>query len=107
MDAKEFLRDLKRMCDAYDGSCHGCPANLTPKDGCRLRILRQLDISEAEVNAVENWAKEHPIVTNRQKVEEVFGSDSKILIAMPSNWLDLEYHDPKCKEENKDETYIE
>lgn len=107
MDVKDFLRDLKRMCDSHDGSCIGCPGNLTPKDGCRLRILRHIDISEAEVNAVEKWSKENPFVTNRQIVEEVFGSDSKILIAMPSNWLDLEYHDPKCKEEDEDETYIE
>lgn len=107
MDAKDFLRDLKRMCNSHDGSCVGCPGNLMPNDRCRLRVLRHIDISEAEVNAVENWSKEHPFVTNRQKVTEVFGSDSKILIAMPSNWLDLEYFDPKCEEENEDETYIE
>lgn len=106
MDAKDFFRDLKRMCNSYDGYCVTCPGNLTPKDRCRLRILGHIDISEAELNAVENWAKEHPIVTNRQKVEEVFGSESMILIAMPSNWLDQEYFDPKCKEENEDETHI-
>lgn len=106
MDVKEFLRDLKRMCNSYDGSCIGCPGSSIPKNGCELLVLKHLDISEAEVNAVENWAKEHPLVTNRQKIEEVFGSGSKILIAMPSNWLDLEYYEPKCEEEDEDKTYI-
>lgn len=106
MDAKDFLRDSKRMCEAHDHSCHNCPGDLTPKDGCIIRVLNTLDIRDAEIEAVENWAKENPLVTNRQKVTEVFGSDSKILIAMPSNWLDLEYFDPKCKGD-EDETYID
>lgn len=107
MDIKDFLRDAKRMCEAQDGTCHNCPVDTTPFSGCIIRVLNSFDIQDTEIEAVENWAKEHPLVTNRQKVEEVFGSDSKILIAMPSNWLDLEYHDPKCKEEDEDETYIE
>lgn len=104
MDIRDFIKNAKRMCNAYDGSCNGCPGNLSPKEGCIIQVLNAFDIRGAEIEAVENWAKAHPLVTNRQKVEEVFGSESKILIAMPSNWLDLEYFEPKCKEENEDET---
>lgn len=105
MDARDFIKNAKRMCNAHDGSCHDCPGNSTPKDGCIIRVLNSFDIRDAEIEAVENWAKEHPLVTNRQKITEVFGLNSKILMAMPSHWLDQEYVEPKSKED-EDGTYI-
>lgn len=68
LNAVEFIKTRKRMCD----SIHSCAAcELGSLDyGCR-------DFTDAEperaVEIVENWGKRHPLKTNREKFEEVFG----------------------------------
>ena len=63
MDALEFLKERKRMCNSYDG-CKGCPfgdskcvidSTISDKDFKRI------------VATVEQWSKEHPRKT-RQSV---------------------------------------
>lgn len=63
MDALEFLKEQKRMCNSYKW-CKGCPleegkcvvSDVTPDKDC-----------ERIVTAVEQWSKEHPRKT-RQSV---------------------------------------
>lgn len=64
MDALEFLRERKRMCESFGTSCDGCPLHGHPctsissmNDGDCERLLVE----------VEQWSKEHPRKT-RQSV---------------------------------------
>ena len=64
MDALEFLKEWKRMCESFGTSCDGCPLHGGPctdinsmNDGDLKRILVK----------VEQWSKKHPRKT-RQSV---------------------------------------
>ena len=63
MDALEFLRELKRMCDSYK-SCEGCPFDDIK---CSINALFYDDEYDKSVDIVEQWSKEHPRKT-RQSV---------------------------------------
>lgn len=74
MDAKEYIRTHKRMCEKYGDTCKGCP--LIDK-GCysysALTILPKnpdedlVELNESVVDLVEKWAKENPIKTRQSK----------------------------------------
>jgi hypothetical protein len=65
MDALEFIKEAKRMCESYE-ECEACPANADGFDDCRIDHMHDIDAENA-VNIVEKWAKEHPKKT-RQSV---------------------------------------
>lgn len=65
MDALEFIKETKRMCESYE-ECEACPANADGFNNCRIDHMRDIDAENA-VNIVEKWAKEHPKKT-RQSV---------------------------------------
>lgn len=107
MDIKDFLRDAKRMCEAHDRTCLNCPGDQILRRNCRLRILNQIGVSVDEINVVKKWSEEHPFISNRQKVIEIFGEDSSLILEnMSEVWAASEYKNPN-KEEDEDETYIE
>ena len=64
MEALEFLKERKRMCRSFGGSCRGCPCE---KDRCGTTTYASDDDYKRTVAAVEQWAKEHPRKT-RQSV---------------------------------------
>ena len=63
MDAKEFLKERKRMCDSIEGSesdsCEGCPLN---DNGfyfdCDFDVCARH--ADQVVQLVEQWSREHP-----------------------------------------------
>lgn len=61
MDALEFLRERKRMCNSYKG-CEGCPL---AKGRCVIGTSDE--DCERIIATVEKWSKEHPRKT-RQSV---------------------------------------
>ena len=63
MDALEFLKERRRMCDSY-GDCEGCPLEGAE---CVIKDMMSEDTCKRIVAAVENWSKEHPRKT-RQSV---------------------------------------
>ena len=63
MDALEFLKERKRMCDSYK-SCEGCPFDDIK---CSINSLLYDDEYDRSVAIVEQWSKEHPRKT-RQSV---------------------------------------
>ena len=82
MTEEEFQRNLIKMWDSIrsthkgeetcDGvCCANCPLN---KEVCRVDTNTVLHSYKA-IEIVENWAKEHPIVTNADKFREVFGKE--------------------------------
>ena len=63
MDALEFLRDRRRMCNSYR-NCEGCPL----EDGkCVVSDVAPDEDYKRIIAAVEQWSKEHPRKT-RQSV---------------------------------------
>ena len=63
MDALEFLKELKRMCNYYS-HCKGCPL-----DGSKCVIDNAVSDEDCKrfAASVEQWSKEHPRKT-RQSV---------------------------------------
>ena len=78
MDAVEYVKQLKRMCDYYV-NCGDCPAG--SYEGCSsLNGIANL------VPIVEQWAKEHPVKTRqseflKQYPEAEIGDDGLLRIA--------------------------
>lgn len=81
LSKEEFQKELVRMWDSVREvskgrmSCGGveckvCPFDKLTAGDCPTNVL----IHAMEViEIVEKWSKEHPIVTNRDKLKEVFG----------------------------------
>lgn len=96
MEAKVFLSEFKRMCN--NSTCGGC------EFFGKYCEYPEIDGStDAAVDAVEAWSKEHPIVTNAAKLKEVFSitfdtlpnGDSRIYqngkFMRFEDWLNAEY----------------
>ena len=76
MDAKQFLTEYKRMCDSFDENgadpCAGCPLNEAGfKYGCDMMALAEK--ADMAVKLVEDWSRDHPVMTNAMVFEDVFG----------------------------------
>ena len=65
MDAVEFLRERRRMCNAQD-NCGTCPIGIVCDDYFVNHNYSQ-EKASGMVSTVEQWAKEHPVKT-RQSV---------------------------------------
>lgn len=63
MEALEFLKERKRMCNSYDG-CKGCPFG---DSKCVIESTISDEDFKRIVATVEQWSKEHPRKT-RQSV---------------------------------------
>lgn len=62
MDAIEYLKELKRMCDSYP-SCLICPLfNWSNEYRVKCHVF-QKNHPEKAVELVEKWSKEHPAKT--------------------------------------------
>ena len=65
MDALEFIKEAKRMCESYE-ECEACPANADGFDDCRIDNMQAIDAADA-VAIVEKWSKENPIKTRNSE----------------------------------------
>lgn len=82
MDAVEFLKKLKRMCDKNRDSCHGscyvCEIFVKKVEksiSCSSFIK---EYPEEAVSIVEKWSAEHPAKTRQSEFLNVF-PDAEIL----------------------------
>lgn len=66
MDALEFLKEHKRMCNEYSRSYNGC-CDCPLVSHCSISSTASDDDNKKTVAAVEQWSKEHPRKT-RQSV---------------------------------------
>ena len=79
MTKEEYQKNLVRMYDSlrtkYIGerSCRGVDCNNCPFDGKVCNIGEKNFHAHKSIEIVENWAEQHPVKTNSQKFEEVFG----------------------------------
>lgn len=71
MDAIKFMKEIKRIHETYK-DCANCPLDETLDDNtiCSDFIF---SYPEEVIEIVKKWSKEHPIITNAMKFEEVFG----------------------------------
>lgn len=65
MDAVEFLRERRRMCNAQD-NCGTCPIGIVCDDYFVNHNYSQ-EKASGMVSTVEQWAKEHPIKTRQSE----------------------------------------
>lgn len=75
MEFQEFNKKLKRMCKSVKVgvNCSKCEFYTIKHGGaCGYYVMNEPEKAEA---IVRKWADEHPIVTNRMKYKEVFGSE--------------------------------
>lgn len=103
MDAVKFLKEKKRMCELYD-ECQPCPVYDKRSEPQYESYSCDQFVScfpEKAVKIVEKWSKEHPIMTNKIKFEEVFGKtcdeSGELVLARPS-WWEAEYIEPREEE---------
>ena len=85
MEALEFLKERKRMCRSFGGSCTGCPCE---KVRCVINAHVSDDDYKRIVAMVEEWSAAHPRKT-RQSVfleqwPEASSDDLGVLKVCPS-----------------------
>lgn len=68
MDALEFLRERKRMCNLCK-HCEGCPLE---RAGCGLGTSASDEEYEKIIATVEQWSKEHPRNTRQTELLKMF-----------------------------------
>lgn len=76
MDAVEFLRERRRMCNAQD-NCGTCPIGIVCDDYFVNHNYSQ-EKASGMVSTVEQWAKEHPIKTRQSEFLKHY-PDARIL----------------------------
>lgn len=80
MDALEFAKEIKRMCDSRDG-CYDCDLFCVGEISfCEVGNL------EKAIPIVEKWSKEHPKVTNLDHFAEEL---EKLGYKVDKNYLSL------------------
>ena len=77
MEFKEAMKTRKRMCDYYS-KCKDCP--LFMLDSC-LSTLEEVNELDEYEKILEEWVKEHTVMTNADKYIEIikntFGEDAE------------------------------
>lgn len=86
MDALEFLRGRKRMCESFGTSCDGCPLHRHPCTS--ISSMNDGDLERLLVE-VEKWSKEHPRKTRQSAFLEqwpnVAVSENGVIKIRPCN----------------------
>lgn len=69
MDALEFLKEERRMCNSFDIGCVKCPLG---DIGCCVSPEETDEEFEKEIAIVERWSKEHPRKTRQSEFLKLF-----------------------------------
>lgn len=108
MEAIEFLKEAQRLCEQSRHCSMVCPLyercifDFKYEDESSKETWERI---EKAVAIIEQWSKEHPVQTNAQKFEEVFGfhpADFKTLFCFNKSydgkkliWWDDPYKEPE------------
>jgi len=95
MEALDYFKEAQRMCKSYYDCNKGCPLVNSP-----CGFIRCIEgYSDAEIRCVikvvEQWSKEHHVITNAQKFKEVFGIDVSNGDMTRFPWWDEPYKEPE------------
>ena len=109
MEFQEFFKQHERMCKLYK-KCNSCPIG---NSGVSCQRIVPEDNAIKLEQIVEQWAKENPIPTNKDKFQEVFGQMPSSLVCLfvdnklkcgscseceYNDWWEKEYKLPKGEE---------
>ena len=94
MEVFDCLKEAQRMCKSYP-DCKGCPL-INFACGFIRCIERFSDEDiQCQIKIVEQWSKEHPIITNARKFKEIFGLPAHCMIDQDAQWWDEPYEEPE------------
>lgn len=110
MNAVEFFKTRARMCKAHE-DCPGCPLEIFC--GRDYEEQGEADCIIKGVNAVEQWAKEHPVKTRQSEFLKMFPNAQKssngVLDICPRKFNPEKYKgatpDKICINDNADDEY--
>ena len=84
MDALKYLETKGRMTNSCQIDCRNCPLAYKNNGKSIQCTALERDYSNEAIKIVEEWGKEHPIISNMDKYKEViketFGDDFEIEI---------------------------
>lgn len=111
MTKENYEQNLIRLWDSlrteYKGSrtcagvnCHDCPLNLL----CNLDIGATIIDAYRYIEIVNNWVKEHPVMTNAMKFKEIFGTQPSGISSYNDFW-DKEYKEQDPSTGNEQECH--
>ena len=92
MEALEFLKERKRMCRSFGGSCEGCPLEGTK---CVVSSIVPDEDYKRIIATVEQWSKEHPRKTRQSVFLKMFPNvmlNDKGQFGFCPKMLDTAYH---------------
>lgn len=107
MEALEFLKERKRMCRSFGGSCTGCPCE---KVRCVINAHVSDDDYKRIVAMVEEWSAAHPRKTRQsvflEQYPETQIDDTGVLSVCPAiissahriNGGECAHYHKKCSE---------
>ena len=113
----QFKKDLIRMFDAYryhdsghmgEPNCKGVVCSINCPLGVEGKCCNVTNFDFGTIKIVYNWAKEHPVVTNHDKLIKTFGNKNFnfILSSLRNDmideygvWLNEEYKEPQEEKE--------
>lgn len=102
MDAVEYLREKVRMCKSHI-DCDRCQLR-EKKEESNSCYTFEIQHPKESVSIVEKWSREHPVMTNAMKFEEVFGTVQAVKDGPISQefykWLIKPYKEPEVEECN-------
>lgn len=90
MDAKEFVKEHKRMCEYYYGGVckkngEDCPLRNRPCDSIKC-------LTETIIDDVESWSKTHPIETRQSQMLKNYPNakmwDGEVFLSLCPKHLD-------------------
>lgn len=73
MDAVEFIRERKRMCDSFSPDCEGCRID-EAKPVMSECFQWMLDNPEKAVSFIERWSAVHPRKTRQSEFLKMFST---------------------------------
>ena len=95
MDALEFLRERKRMCNAYSDSYNGCYDCPLIESYCVISSATPDEDLKKMIPAVEQWSKEHPRKTRQSVFLEQYPNvmlNTNGIIDIPPCRMDTKQH---------------
>jgi hypothetical protein len=104
MKLKEAMRIYRRICKNNKDKCNECPLDVFGSLSCLQFMVDNTDKAE---EVLEQWNREHPATTNRDKFFEVFGKQTyhdecceicnTTFPCFNCDWWDEEYKEPVIK----------
>lgn len=94
MDAEKVVKELGRMCSSME-NCADCKVSQLRDEEPHFCMHYVYKYPAETVRIVEEWSKAHPILTNGQKLYEVFGELPEGTIRAQASWWLAPYKAPQ------------